>query len=126
MHKAAATLAIAVIGMSGLVLPATATAVTAPASTAVEARDSGDQRRCVTRREFQRVERGWLKSRVHDVFDGAGRRDSLSAGGGTRDEWRTYRTCEGDRYSSVDINFDNYSDRRSGMRVYSKSIYISS
>lgn len=82
---------------------------------------------CVTRAEFQHVHRGMSKTRVRHIFDTRGHRQSISSFGHHRDEFRTYRVCRSwgnPRWSDVTINFDNYSSRGSGMRVYSKSSFI--
>ena len=104
--KTAAALAVATLGFTGL-------AVTAPAAQA--------SNECVSRTEYQRVRPGWPKARVHNLFDVAGVRDSWSSSGGYTDEWRSYRYCGG---GDVSINYDNYSDNRRGLRVYSKSLYV--
>lgn len=90
---------------------------------------SADTPGCVTRAEFQRVDRGMLNRRVHRIFDTDGRLSSSSRGGGG-DSWREYRVCRSwgsPRWSDVSINFDNYSfrNRGPGMRLYSKDAYIS-
>lgn len=85
---------------------------------------------CVAKGEFDAAKRGALKVNVHNNFDTAGTRDSISyynSGGYThKDEYREYRMCAGGSYSYVSLNFDNYSFRDSkgpGMRLYSKSWY---
>jgi hypothetical protein len=77
---------------------------------------------CVTRSEFQRVDRSWTKQRVHNVFETSGRRTGFSFGGGDRDEWRDYRVCGG---GSVSTNYDDYSHDQHDdqLRLYSKDIY---
>jgi hypothetical protein len=82
---------------------------------------------CVTQAEFQRVHRGMSKTRVRHIFDTRGHRESVSSFGHHRDEFRSYRVCSSwgsPRWSDVSINFDNYSTRGRGMRVYSKSSFI--
>lgn len=114
MRKFICSLAASAVMGTGLVLAAPVAA-------------HADTPNCVGRAEFRQVHRGMTKRKVHRIFDVRGKRTSVSTYGRDRDEYRSYRVCRGwgnPRWSSVDLNFDNYMSNRSGMRLYSKSSYI--
>ncbi len=71
-----------------------------------------DTPRCVTRAEYERVDAGMSKRRVHRIFDTRGRRTAISSSGGATAEVRSYRPCR--RHSAVSVAY------RSG-RVGAKS-----
>jgi hypothetical protein len=128
MHKILAAAAL-LVGLLAIVpTAATASPLTQVQAQAQAQAQAQGRRSCVTKAEFRRAKRGMIKRRVHRIFDTRGRRTSLSIGGGTRDEYREYRACAGDRWSYVTVNYDNYMNPKAhlrGMRVYSKDMYIS-
>ena len=108
---------------AGLALSIGGTAV--PAAAANSGREV-DHRHCVSKGEFRAAKNGMLKSRVHEIFDSYGQRTYFSSGGGLRYMSREYNPCQGDRYSYISVDYNNYSSRKPGMRLDYKSMYISS
>lgn len=64
-----------------------------------------DTPRCVTKAEYERIDNGQTKRRVHRIFDVRGRRSVISRGGGVVVEARRYRTCRRD--SAVSVAYRN-------------------
>jgi hypothetical protein len=61
---------------------------------------SGDTPRCVTRKEYKKVEKGWSKKRVKRVFDTGGKL-FYDIGGTTT---RKYNACG---YGTVYVDYEN-------------------
>ena len=74
---------------------------------------------CVSGAEWSAATRGKTMSWVHSMFGTSGTFESGWQGGGDRDVWRNYRACASFG-GELSINFDNYSSRYSGMRLYTK------
>jgi len=78
--------------------------------------NAGDQRRCVSQREYRDVQKGWRQARVADHFDIAGTRMTRWNNGGDIDTVWKYRKCStwgpGGHY--VGVWFDNYSRDHDG------------
>ncbi len=64
-----------------------------------------DTPRCVSKAEYERIDKGMAKRRVHRIFDVRGRRTVISRGGGVVVEIRRYRTCRPD--SAVSVAYEN-------------------
>jgi hypothetical protein len=76
---------------------------------------------CVSDYEWSLVKRGWTKTRVHNLFDVVGVRESYYNYNGYIDETRAYRACKEPGDTRMYLGFDNYSSSHDGMRVSSKS-----
>ena len=75
---------------------------------------------CVTRKEFRRVEKGMRMSRVHAIFDTAGKQAWYMSGsyGYPAEQGREYKPCPA--YSHVEVDYK----RKSGVwRVTGKLAY---
>jgi hypothetical protein len=88
------------LATSGIAAALTAAVLFAP-TTAAHADTDG----CVTKAEYRKVKKNMPKTRVHAIFDTAGKRESRATSGGYVAEVRSYRVC-GSRYSAVAIAFD--------------------
>ena len=74
----------------------------------------------VTRSEWNAVHQGMSMTRVHAIFGTSGTADGSYSYNGNRDVYREYRSASsfgGD----LRINFDNYTQTGSGMRLYSRA-----
>ena len=100
-------LATAVVVAGGL-------AITAPADA-----DTGDQRPCVTHREYKRITKGMTKARVHDIFDTKGT-FLFRNPGAVHNEAKEYRGCSG---STVQVQYNNYAAKGGPQRVVFKQVY---
>lgn len=81
---------------------------------------AGASHNCVTRGELLRVTRGMTIFRVHRIFDTRGVFLDREATGRRVDVWRGYPLCWTARRAAV-LNFDNYTDPRHGLRMFSKT-----
>ena len=86
--------------MKALILTVAALAV---AGTVAAAPAAADTSGCVTRGEYRAVHKGDSMTRVHRIFDTAGKRFSIATSGGYGSQIRNYNTCS--RWSSVAVSF---------------------
>jgi hypothetical protein len=81
---------------------------------------AGASLNCVTRGELFRVSRGMTIFQVHQIFDTRGVfLDSTVTAPGV-DVFRAYPLCWTARRAAV-LNFDNYTNPRPGLRMFSKA-----
>ena len=64
---------------------------------------AADTAGCVTRAEYRAVHKGYSMTRVHRIFDTAGKRAAIATSGGYGSQIRSYRTCS--RFSAVSVSF---------------------
>jgi hypothetical protein len=80
---------------------------------------AGASHNCVTRGELSRVTRGMTVPQVHRIFDIRGVLLDRTVTAPGVDVFRGYPLCFTSRRAAV-LNFDNYSDPRPGLRLFSK------
>jgi hypothetical protein len=80
---------------------------------------AGATHNCVSRGELFRVTRGMTMPQVHRIFDIRGVFLDRTVTAPGVDVFRGYPLCWTTRRAAV-LNFDNYSDPRSGLRLFSK------
>jgi hypothetical protein len=76
---------------------------------------------CVTRGEFRQVSRGMPIARVHNIFGTTGVFLDRQTSPRGLDVFRGYPLCFTTRRAAV-LNFDNYSSRRPGLRMFAKAM----
>jgi hypothetical protein len=103
--------ALVALATSAAIVVPTAVVTAAPAA-------AGYTPGCVDRAEFRKVKDGMTKAKVHEIFDTRGKRMSIGSGG----ESREYRTCSGDSWSYVSVDYER---NRGAWRVWFKWQYIS-
>lgn len=100
--------------LAAVVLAGGGLAIAAPAGA-----DTGDQRPCVTNREYNRISKGMTKARVQDIFDTKGT-FLFRNPGYVHNEAKEYRGCSG---YIVQVQYNNYAAKGGPQRVVLKQTY---